>query len=123
MNNYNSVTILDTTVDGTPSGNYDGSSQDWYGDAVPAANYYGGQGNIQTITYRVTGFTGIITIQATLNDAPEQALWFDVSSYGDELTFIPSDVYAVTVVGNFAYLRAHITHFSSGTINSVIAAY
>ena len=30
-------TILGTTVYGTPSGNYDGSSQDWFSDAVQAA--------------------------------------------------------------------------------------
>ncbi len=46
-------TILDTTVYGTPSGNYDGSSQDWLSDPVKAANYYRGQGSIQTVTFRV----------------------------------------------------------------------
>ena len=35
-------TLLNSTVHGIPSGNYDGSSQDWFSDAVKAANYYRG---------------------------------------------------------------------------------
>ena len=35
----NNETILGTTVYGEASGNYDGSSQDFYSDAVRAANY------------------------------------------------------------------------------------
>ena len=49
MNSYTTVTLLPTTVYGTASGNYDGSSQDFYGNSTPAANYYAGQGNLQTI--------------------------------------------------------------------------
>ena len=40
-----SETLLGETVYGTASGNYDGSSQLFYGDPVIAANYYGGLGN------------------------------------------------------------------------------
>ena len=41
-------TLLPTTVYGTPSGNYDGSSTAFIGNAIPAANFYGGQGSAQT---------------------------------------------------------------------------
>ena len=42
--------LLGNTVYGTPSGNYDGSSTEFYGDPVIAANYYAGLGAIQTAT-------------------------------------------------------------------------
>ena len=69
-------TILDTTVYGTPSGNYDGSSQDWISDAVTAANYYRGQGSIQTVTFTVQGFEGVMHLEATLSANPAEATWF-----------------------------------------------
>ena len=119
---YTTVVLLPTTTYGTASGNYDGSSQDFFGNAVPAANYYGGQGYVQTITYSVTDFIGTITTQATLSDQPQQAAWFDIDVYGDGSTVIPSDYHPVSILGNFAWLRVEVTRFESGTAN-VIASY
>lgn len=115
-------TLLANVVYGQASGNYDGSSQDWYSNAVPAANYYGGNGSIQTLFYDLAGFVGIITIQATLNDIPEQAQWFDISERGDGST--PDTGYtSSTVTGNFSWLRARVEGFDGGTITGVTAVY
>lgn len=122
MTSFTTVTLLPETVYGSASGNYDGSSQLFYGDAVPAANYYGGQGNIQTITYRVENFVGMIKIQATLNDLPGEANWFDVDSYGDGSTVL-NDYHPVNITGNFAWLRARVDGFDAGTIQFVTASY
>lgn len=122
MTAYTTVALVDNVTYGTASGNYDGSSQDWYSDAVPAANYYGGQGALQTITYRLQDFVGVITIQATLNDQQESAPWFTVATYSDGST-IETGTIPVNVVGNFTWLRAHITGFEAGTIQAITAAY
>lgn len=115
-------TILSGVVYGQASGNYDGSSQDWYSNAVPAANYYGGNGSVQTLFYDLTGFVGIITIQATLNDIPSQAQWFDISERGDGIT--PDTGYtSSTVTGNFSWVRARVEGFDAGTIDAVTAVY
>ena len=118
----NNETILDTTVYGQASGNYDGSSQDFYSDAVRASNYYGGQGAIQTADIRVTNFVGTITLQATLADQLGQAAWFDVAEYGDSSSAM-TDYYLITVTGNFTFMRARITGFDAGTINSITLTY
>jgi len=118
----NNETILDITVYGEASGNYDGSSQDFYSDAVRAANYYGGQGAIQTAAIRVTNFVGTITLQATLADQLGQAAWFDVAEYGDASSAI-TDYYPITVTGNFTFMRARITGFDAGTINFITLTY
>ena len=111
--------LLNRTVYGSASGNYDGSSQLFYGDPVRAANYYGGQGNIQTATVRVSGFVGNILLQATLNDQPSiDAVWFDVGEY-DAASPI-TDVHGITIVGNFTYMRARIDGFDAGIIDSII---
>jgi len=122
MTIYTTQTLLENVVYGTASGNYDGSSQDFYSDAVPAANYYGGQGSLQTVTYQLQNFVGIITIQATLNDTQESAPWFTVATYGDGST-AETGTTPVNAVGNFVWLRAHIVGFDAGTIQYINVAY
>ena len=119
---YTTQSLVTAVTYGTASGNYDGSSLDWFTDAVPAANYYGGQGSIQTITYQLQDFVGIITIKATLNDLQESAPWFDIATYGDGSTTDTGTI-PVTVMGNFNWIRAEITEFSSGTIQAITVAY
>jgi hypothetical protein len=122
MTAYSTLTLLATTVHGTPAGNYDGSSLDFVGDAVPAANYYGGQGSVQTVTYRLDNFVGRIAIEATLNDQKESAPWFEVAVYGNGVD-ADSGTIPATVLGNFTWLRARITDFTAGTIQSINVAY
>jgi hypothetical protein len=122
MTAYSTQIMVTDVTYGTASGNYDGSSQDWYSDAVPAANYYGGQGSLQTIIYRLQNFVGIITIEATLNDQQESAPWFEVATYGDGST-VETGTIPVNIIGNFTWLRAHITGFDGGTIQVISASY
>ena len=122
MTVYTTQTLVSNVTYGSASGNYDGSSQDWFSDAVPAANYYGGQGALQTITYQLQDFVGVITIRATLNDLQESAPWFDIATYGDGSTPDTGTI-PVTVMGNFTWIRAEITEFSAGTIQLITVAY
>jgi hypothetical protein len=114
--------LLNRTVYGEASGNYDGSSQDFYSDPVRAANYYGGQGSIQTVTMRISSFVGNIKIQGTLNDQPSiQAAWFDLEELDSPTASTAVD--GRTIVGNFTFLRAKITGFDAGIIDSITLTY
>lgn len=114
--------ILATTVYGEASGNYDGSSQDWYSDHVIAANYYGGQGSIQTFNIRTTDFIGEIELQATLNDQPSiDAAWFRLDRFLAPTA--RTDNYTISITGNFTFVRAHILGFDGGTIESITETY
>ena len=117
------ATIIDTTVYGVPSGNYDGSSQDWISDPVKAANYYRGQGSIQTVTFTIQGFEGVMHLEATLSADPAQAVWFDTFTYGDGSTIPLTDYHPEAVVGNFTWMRVRVTSFGAGTIDSVVITY
>ena len=114
-------TILGTTVYGTPSGNYDGSSQDWYSDPATAANYYQGRGGIQTITFSVDAFVGTMILEACLDANPAEANWFITYTYssGTPLT----DLHPETITGNFTWMRVRVEGFDGGTINSVTITY
>lgn len=122
MTAYTTTNLLENVVHGTASGNYDGSSQDWFSNAVPAANYYAGNGSIQTLRYDLSGVVAVITVQATLNDLPEQAQWFDISERGNDVT-PDSGVTTSTVTGNFSWLRARVQGFDAGTIQQVSVSY
>jgi hypothetical protein len=122
MTTYNTVTLLSDVIYGQASGNYDGSSQLFYSNAVPAANYYAGNGSIQTVLYNLTGFVGTIVIEATLNDLPDEAKWFDISQRGDNST-ADFGITTSTVTGNFSWVRARVDGFDAGTIQVVNISY
>jgi hypothetical protein len=122
MTAYSTQTMIANVTFGTPSGNYDGSSQDWVSNVVPAASYYGGQGSLQTVVYRLQDFVGVIRIEASLNDSQVSAPWFEVATYSDGST-VETGTIPVNIIGNFSWLRAEITNFSSGTIQSITVAY
>lgn len=118
----NSLTILAFTQHGVPSGNYDGSSLDFDSDGAKGVGYYRGQGSIQTVYQRINGFRGIITLQATLDQNWQTANWVDVNEF-DCSGSPTSGIYPVTLTGNYTWLRARITDFSAGTIDSIIVVY
>lgn len=122
MTAFNTVYLLDNVTYGQASGNYDGSSLLFYGNAVPAANYYNGNGNAQTIIYRLEDVQANITIQASLNDLAEQAHWFDVHTFTDAST-VHNGIFAYNITGNFVWLRARVDMFEGGTIRNIVANY
>ena len=115
--------LLPTTSYGTPSGNYDGSSQDWSGDRQQAANYYGGFGTLQTIAFYLSSFQGLIKIEATLDSDPVQdSQWFKVYEV-DYTDSSESTNFSTNITGNFTWIRARVLDFTAGTINYVTMSY
>lgn len=119
---YTTQTLVGNVVHGVPSGRYDGNSTAFVTTAVPAANYYGGQGAIQTLLCDVANLQAVITVQATLNDLQESAPWFDITTFGNASNAVTT-VTSNTVIGNFTWIRAEITEFTAGNINLLTVAY
>ena len=115
--------LLPTTSYGTPSGNYDGSSEDWSGVRQQAANYYGGFGGLQTIAFFLNGFQGRIRIEATLDSDPTlDAEWFKVYEK-DCVSTAATENFSTNITGNFTWIRANVELFSAGTITKVDMSY
>jgi len=112
MNQYTTLTLVPFLQ--STSGNA------YIGNAVPAASYYGGQGSFQTIVANVAGFTGNISIRATLNDAQESAPWFEIANV---IAANTTQVTSNTIVGNFTWIQAVITDFAAGNVNLVTVSY
>lgn len=114
MTTYTTQTLVSNVV-------YSGTDA-FVSNAVPAANYYGGQGAVQTITYQLAGFIGLIDIKATLNDAQDSAPWFSIANIGNANSST-TGTSSTTVIGNFNWIRAEITDYSAGNITSITVAY
>jgi hypothetical protein len=115
--------LLPTTSYGTPSGNYDGSSDEFAGDRQQAANYYGGFGGLQTVALYLSGFQGRIRVQATLDSDPvTDAAWFQISEL-DSRDQPMTENLSRNITGNFTWIRASVDDFEAGTISKIMLSY
>lgn len=100
------------------------------GDKQPAACYYISGKTMQTLTWRLTGFLGVAVVQATLVDNPtEDSDWFTIynlvctSSNGNGGTLLVPKIGYTNINGNFAWIRANVTSYTSGTIDYLKVCY
>lgn len=93
------------------------------GDKRPAAAYYLGNADLQTVTYNVTSFTATIVIQASLVTNPVLTTdddWFPV------YTLVCNNLTTISytnITGNFVWLRAKIQGWSQGIVNNIKVTY
>ena len=118
------LVLLPLTTYGTPSGNYDGSSDTAFdGDRQKAVAYYRSRRSTQSVRFQLSGFIGRIIIQGTLDSDPQGVdQWFDVYEYGDGSSMETGD-FSQSLIGNFTWLRARVEEFTGGTITSVTLTY
>lgn len=101
------------------------------GEAQPAAAYYLGNRDLQTVNTKLTNVTGNIIIEASLATTPTSTDWFSVyelvanaNATANSAPKIASDASVYTnIEGNFVHLRAKIEDFLGGTVNFVKLSY
>jgi hypothetical protein len=94
------------------------------GNAFPAASYYLSSQDLQTVSWAVTSFKGIITIQSSLLDNPmSDNDWFTTFNvvYSDLAGTTINSFHNIT--GNFLWIRAIINNFTAGTVEHVKVSY
>ena len=95
------------------------------GNTQPAAAYYLGNQDLQTISYSFTNVTGNLEIEATLASSPTSGDWFKVyeveadnnSNTNSTLTSYQN------ITGNFVYIRAKVADFANGVVQYVKLTY
>jgi hypothetical protein len=112
--------LLNDVEYGVPSGNYDGSSLDWVGNAEQGPGYYLGHSGQQTFTLRLTAFTGQLTIQGTLDSDPEHANWVTVYDFTDTNL---STYFSIDRTASFVWLRVRVQDFDAGSIDQIDVVY
>lgn len=101
------------------------------GNSQPAAAYYLGNQNLQTVNISLTNCTGNIVIEASLATDPTNDDWFDVyeltanaDAAANTAPQIASNAKMYTnVQGNFVYMRAKVEDFQGGVVNAVKLTY
>lgn len=115
--------LLPATSHGTASGNYDGSSTSFTGDAVKAAGYYSTHGTLQSVAFFTTDLSATITIEATVDSDTSTAEWFIVHTVAGDGSSLTDDNEVANLTGRFTWIRAKVTDFTQGVINKVTVSY
>lgn len=101
------------------------------GDTQPAAAYYLGNRDLQTVNTRLTNCTGNIVVEASLATNPSNNDWFKVYELVANANATPNSapqlasnasVYT-NIEGNFVYMRARVENLSGGTVQFVKLSY
>ena len=89
----------------------------------PAAAYYLGNADLQTVTWSLSNVTGTNIIQATLLTEPNEATdsdWFTV--YLNSVEALSQNGYT-NITGNYVWLRAKLNDFSGGVVQNIKVSY
>lgn len=115
-----------------PQTNYVGSNPlSIVGGREQAAAYYLANSNLQTLIWNLGNningntpvyFVGTITIQASLATNPGAFDWFDVYSMSITATASAQSGYH-NIIGNYVWLRAVVTNWTAGPIQSIAVSY
>lgn len=108
-----------------------GASYTVTGNTQPAAAYYLGNKDLQTVNFQLNQVTGNIVIQASLATSPTDTDWFNVymleancNAAPNSAPQIASNAAAYTnIEGNFVYMRAQVQDFSYGTVEFIKLSY
>ena len=101
------------------------------GEYVPAASYYLGNQDLQTVNISLTDCTGNIVIEATLATTPQEIDWFSVyeldanaNAASNSAPQIASNASIYTnIQGNFVFMRAAVYDFQGGGVNYIKLSY
>lgn len=101
------------------------------GNSQPAAAYYLGNQDLQTVNIKLSNCTGNIVLEATLATSPGSSDWFKVhelvanaNAAANSAPQIASNASVYTnIQGNFVYMRAKIVDFQGGIVNFVKLTY
>lgn len=115
----------------------DSSPQTLTGQPYKGDGFYGRSDGLHTIQINLNGFIGRVEIQATLEINPVESDWFtvelgtgsmSVDTTGllteQNITFVEyssptTNSKTYNFVGNFVWVRAKITNWTDGTVNSI----
>ena len=101
------------------------------GNTQPAAAYYLGNKDLQTVNLSLSSVTGNIVIEASLATTPLSTDWFkvyeleaNIDAPANSAPKLASNSASYTnIEGNFVYLRAKVDKLSNGVVNFVKLSY
>lgn len=122
MSQSTTLILLPQTTHSSGSGN---AVYTVTGNAQPAAAYYLGNKDLQTVNINLNSVTGNIVIEASLATTPESGDWFRVYELvANNTSNVNSNASVYTNIdGNFVHMRAKVVDFSTGIVNFIKLSY
>jgi len=115
-----SYILIPATMFGTANGNYVPPATEFSGDPQKAAAYYSKDKSVQTVSWYLSNFTGVLTIEATLDTSSDTDDYFPIHTVdGTDLT---ENLYE-NLEGNYTWLRVTVTEFTAGFISKIAVGY
>ena len=101
------------------------------GEKRPAAAYYLGNKDLQTVNINTATLSGNVVIEASLATSPTEDDWFDVyqltananATNNSAPKLASTTSVGVNIEGNFVWVRAKIEDFSGGAVQYVKVSY
>lgn len=108
-----------------------GNSYTVTGNSQPAAAYYLGNQDLQTVALKVTNCVGNIVIEASLATTPSETDWFGVYKLVANANATPNSAPQIAsnasvytnIEGNFVYMRAKVEDFAQGGVQYIKLSY
>jgi hypothetical protein len=101
----------------------DSSVQSLTGDKYKGDGYYGRSDGFHTVQYNVNGFIGSIVMQGTLAIEPTSDDWFTLSATehnsANDSSANNTGGFIYNFTGNYVWVRAIISNWTDGTVNSI----
>jgi len=107
------------------------------GDKFKGDGYYGRSDGLHTVQVDLNGFIGTVTMQGTLATNPVEADWFTLvldsgkqsvdttglvatqSITSVEYTSVTTNTKTYNFTGNYVWVRAYVSNWTAGTVNSI----
>ena len=95
------------------------------GNKFKGDGYYGRSDGFHTVQYDLDNFLGTVVIQATLALEPSSDDWFTVdetehtSPSNDSSSSTSDGGFVYNFTGNYVWVRAYVSNWSDGTVNSI----
>lgn len=128
MSQQTTLILLPQTAYNNPG---NGAPYTVVGNSFPAAAYYLGNRDLQTVNIGLTNCTGNIILEATLAQSPVDNSWFKVyeleanaNASSNSAPQVASNAKMYTnVTGNFVYIRAKVEDFRGGIVDYIKLSY
>lgn len=128
MSQSTTLILLPETTYANPG---NGSPYTVTGTSNPAAAYYLGNKDLQTVNFRLSQVVGNIVIEASLATTPATDDWFKVyeleanaNAVANSAPLLASNASMYTNIdGNFVHMRAKVEGFQGGTVHFVKLSY
>lgn len=94
------------------------------GEQFRGDGFYSRADGFHTVQYNLNGFVGTVSIQATLASTPADSDWFTVNGTTitsvDENSQYYTGSFVFNFTGNFIWVRAVVTNWTDGSVNSIL---